>query len=115
VGCRSAATVVNVGDPRYRCNGCGNLTRFDVTTSRTTRAFHHYTVGGDLEVEEATVLSHHVVEVVCRWCGHGRSIVELTDGDAGDTDAARAAGDAGTGGNGTGWERKESGAQSRTS
>jgi hypothetical protein len=109
--------VVNVGDPRYRCNGCGNLTRFDVTTSRTTRAFHHYTVGGDLEVEEATVLSHHVDEVVCRWCGHGRSIVELTDGDgdAGDTDAARAAGDAGTGGNGTGGERKESGAQSRTS
>jgi hypothetical protein len=102
----SAATVLNVGDPRYRCDGCGNLTRFDVTTSQTTRAFHHYTVGGDLEVEEATVLSHHVDEVVCRWCGHGRSIVELTDGDAGD---------AGTAGNGTGGEREESGAQSRTS
>jgi hypothetical protein len=102
----SAATVLNVGDPRYRCDGCGNLTRFDVTTSQTTRAFHHYTVGGDLEVEEATVLSHHVDEVVCRWCGHGRSIVELTDGEAGD---------AGTAGNGTGGEREESGAQSRTS
>jgi hypothetical protein len=99
----SAATVVNVADPRYRCDGCGNLTRFDVTTSRTTRAFHHYTVGGDLEVEEATVLSHHVDEVVCRWCGHGRSIVELTDGDAGPA------------GIGTGGEREESGAQSRTS
>jgi len=102
----SAATVVNVGDPRYRCDGCGNLTRFDVTTSRTTRAFHHYTVGGELEVEEATVLSHHVDEVVCRWCGHGRSIVELTDGETGD---------AGTDGDGTDGERKESGAQSRTS
>ena len=98
--------MVNVGDPRYRCDGCGNLTRFDVTTSRTTRAFHHYTVGGELEVEEATVLSHHVDEVVCRWCGHGRSIVELTDGETGD---------AGTDGDGTDGERKESGAQSRTS
>jgi hypothetical protein len=109
----SAATVVNVGDPRYRCDGCGNLTRFDVTISQTTRAFHHYTVGGELEVEEATVLSHHVDEVVCRWCGHGRSIVELTDAGAAGGDGAAAAD--GTDGNGTGGERKESGAQSRTS
>jgi hypothetical protein len=70
-----------MADPRYRCDGCGNLTRFDVTTSQTTKAFHHYTVGGELEVEEPTVLSRHVDEVVCRWCGHGRSIVELGDGD----------------------------------
>jgi hypothetical protein len=70
-----------MGDARYRCDGCGNLTRFDVTTSRRTRAFHHYTVGGDLQVEEETVLSHHVDEVVCRWCGHGRSVVELDRGD----------------------------------
>ena len=33
---------------RYRCTSCGNLTRFDVTTSRRTRAYHHFTVGGDL-------------------------------------------------------------------
>ena len=107
-----------VGDPRYRCDGCGNLTRFDVTTSRTTRAFHHYTVGGELEVEETTVLSHHVDEVVCRWCGHGRSIVELTDDDAGpagDGTGDDGTGDAGTGVTGTGRERKESGAQSRIS
>jgi ribosomal protein S27E len=96
-----------MGDPRYRCDACGNLTRFDVTTSQTTKAFHHYSVGGELEVEEATVLSHHVDEVVCRWCGHGRSIVELTDGEAGATGA--------TGDTGTDRERKESGAQSRIS
>jgi hypothetical protein len=66
--------------PRYRCDGCGNLTRFDVTTSSRVKAFHHYTVGGELELEEETVLSRHVDEVVCRWCGHGRSVVEL-DGD----------------------------------
>jgi hypothetical protein len=68
-------------EPRYRCDGCGNLTRFDVTTSQTTKAFHHYTVGGELEVEEATVLSRHVDEVVCRWCGHGRSVAEIGDAD----------------------------------
>ena len=66
-----------MGDARYRCDGCGNLTRFDVTTSQTTKAFHHYTVGGELQVEEETVLAHHVDEVVCRWCGHGRSVVEI--------------------------------------
>ena len=63
---------------RYRCDGCGNLTRFDVTISQTTKAFHHYSVGGDLTVEDEQVLSHNVDEVVCRWCGHGRSVVELT-------------------------------------
>jgi hypothetical protein len=71
-----------MGEPRYRCNGCGNLTRFDITTSQTTKAFHHYTVGGELEVEDMTVLSRHVDEVVCRWCGHGRSVVELAEAEA---------------------------------
>ena len=68
-----------VSHPRYRCDGCGNLTRFDVTLSQQTRAFHHYTVGGELVVEDEEVLSRHVDEVVCRWCGHGRSVVEIID------------------------------------
>jgi hypothetical protein len=34
-------------------------------------------VGGDLVVEDEQVLSRHVDEVVCRWCGHGRSVVEI--------------------------------------
>ena len=59
--------------PRYRCDGCGNLTRFDVTISQKTKAFHHYSVGGDLVVEDEEVLARNVDEVVCRWCGHGRS------------------------------------------
>jgi DNA-directed RNA polymerase subunit RPC12/RpoP len=59
---------------RYRCSGCGNLTRFDVTTTRRTRAFHHYTVGGDLEIEDEEVLSEVVEEVRCRWCGTGASV-----------------------------------------
>jgi hypothetical protein len=66
---------------RYRCDGCGNLTRFDVTVSQTTTAFYHYTVGGDLEVEDETVLSRTVDDVLCRWCGHGRSVVEVAEGE----------------------------------
>jgi hypothetical protein len=64
--------------PRYRCTACGNLTRFDVTTTRRTRAFHHYTVGGELEVEDVEVLSEHVDDVVCRWCGTGANVEQIT-------------------------------------
>jgi hypothetical protein len=56
---------------RYRCTSCGNLTRFDVVTSRRSRAFNHYTVGGELTVEEEEVLSEMVETVSCRWCGEG--------------------------------------------
>ena len=62
---------------RYRCDACGNLTRFDVVTDRRTRAFHHYSVGGELTVEDEQVLHEEVVEVSCRWCGHGRAVSVL--------------------------------------
>ena len=62
---------------RYRCTSCGNLTRFDVTTTRRTRAFHHYSVGGELEVEDLEVLSETVEEVSCRWCGTASAVVAL--------------------------------------
>jgi hypothetical protein len=64
---------------RYRCRACGNLTRFDVTTSRRTTAFHHYTVGGELSVEDEQVLDEQVEQVLCRWCGSGASVEELVD------------------------------------
>jgi hypothetical protein len=64
---------------RYRCSACGNLTRFDVITSWRTRAFHHYTVGGELHVEEETVLDENVDEVSCRWCGTGASVERLDE------------------------------------
>jgi len=66
---------------RYRCTACGNLTRFDVTTTRTTRGFHHFTVGGELVVEDEVVLAESIDDVSCRWCGHGRS-VEVVAADA---------------------------------
>ena len=62
--------------PRYRCTTCGNLTRFDVTTMRRQRSFHHYTVGGELTVEDPEVLEERVESVVCRWCGPSGTIVE---------------------------------------
>ena len=71
--------MIGVSSTRYRCDGCGNLTRFDVTVSQQTKSFHHYTVGGELVVEDEEVLSRQVDSVVCRWCGHGRSVVEISD------------------------------------
>lgn len=62
---------------RYRCTACGNLTRFEVTTTRRTRAFHHYTVGGDLSVEDTVVLAETVESVLCRWCGTDSSVVQV--------------------------------------
>jgi DNA-directed RNA polymerase subunit RPC12/RpoP len=67
---------------RYRCSACGNLTRFDVTSTRTTKAFHHFTVGGDLVVEDEEVVEESVHEVACRWCGHGRSVEVLEEEDS---------------------------------
>ena len=55
--------------PRYRCTSCGNLTRFDVVSARRTRSYHHYSVGGELTVEDEIVLDEVVESVECRWCG----------------------------------------------
>jgi hypothetical protein len=68
------------GPARYRCVACGNLTRFNVVTSRRTKAFHHYSVGGELSIEEVEVLDESVDDVSCRWCGHGKSVVVIEDG-----------------------------------
>ena len=62
---------------RYRCTACGNLTRFDVVLARRTKAFHHYTVGGELSVEDEEVLAEDVEDVQCRWCGSGAAVEVL--------------------------------------
>ena len=81
---------MTVSRSRYRCAACGNLTRFDVTTTRRGRAFHHYSLGGELTVEEEEVLSEVVEEVSCRWCASGRAVevvaqveAEVTEGSPG--------------------------------
>jgi hypothetical protein len=68
-----------VPSPRYRCTACGNLTRFDVVASRRTRAFHHYTVGGELSIEDEQVLDEAVEEVTCRWCGTGTAVETVVE------------------------------------
>jgi hypothetical protein len=73
---------------RYRCAACGNVTRFDVVATRRTRAFHHYTIGGDLTVEDTEVLDERVESVSCRWCGSPAAVEPLVAGD----DAAPAGG-----------------------
>lgn len=70
---------------RYRCAACGNLTRFDVVRSRRTRAYHHYTVGGDLAVEDEEVLVDVVEAVTCRWCGPGGKVEMVAAAPAGES------------------------------
>jgi hypothetical protein len=62
---------------RYRCGACGNLTRIDVNTTLRTSALHHYSMAGELTLEDEQVLDEVVEEVSCRWCGHGRAVEVL--------------------------------------
>ena len=66
---------------RFRCTGCGNLTRFDVVATRRTRAFHHYTVGGELAIEDEELLSETIEEVTCRWCSASGERIEAIAGE----------------------------------
>ena len=69
--------VPGVGE-RWRCSGCGNLTRFDVTRTRQTTEYWHFDLAGDHQVEEETVRSEEVEAVSCRWCGRADAI-EIVD------------------------------------
>ena len=62
---------------RYRCAACGNITRFDVVATRRTRAFHHYSIGGELEIEEEEMLEERVEQVTCRWCHASGARIEV--------------------------------------
>lgn len=63
-------------DHRWRCGGCGNLTRFDVTRTRRTTEFWHVDLSGDAQVEQTEVKDEQVESVTCRWCGRS-DVVEL--------------------------------------
>ena len=62
---------------RLRCEACGNLTRFDVTVVRRTKEYHHFTVGGELDVESEEVMDERVESITCRWCGNDSSVEKL--------------------------------------
>ena len=53
----------------YLCAACGNKTRFDVFENKRVRAFQHFSLGGEMNVEEEEVLELTIERVVCRWCG----------------------------------------------
>ncbi len=62
---------------RFRCGACGNLTRFDVVERRRTRAYHHFSIAGELTVEEEEILEAERELVTCRWCGASDRIEEV--------------------------------------
>jgi hypothetical protein len=57
------------------------LTRFDVVETTSVRSFHHYTVGGELSIEEPEVIAKTIDSVTCRWCGHGREVEVITESE----------------------------------
>lgn len=68
---------------RWRCGGCGNLTRFDVTRTRRTTEFWHFDLAGEPQVEEASTDHEDVSAVTCRWCGRSDAIEVVSRAEAG--------------------------------
>ena len=62
---------------RYKCAACGNLTRFDVVRFQRVREFHHFTTGGDLEIEDQETLEETIESVACRWCESSQEVIEI--------------------------------------
>ncbi|WP_047871805.1 hypothetical protein [Nocardiopsis sp. RV163] len=67
---------------RWRCTGCGNLTRFDVTRTVRSQDYVHLDLAGEGAVEERTVLSETIERVRCRWCGAADSVEIIARPDA---------------------------------
>lgn len=67
---------------RWRCGGCGNLTRFDVTIARRTTEFWHFNLAGGHLVEESETRDEQVESVTCRWCGRSDSIEVVSRAEA---------------------------------
>ena len=53
-----------------------------MTSSRRTKAYHHYSVGGELHVENEVVLEEDIESVECRWCGPSAEVVTISSDDA---------------------------------
>lgn len=67
---------------RWRCAGCGNLTRFDVTRSVRATEYWHFDLAGDHRVEDAVTEFESVESVTCRWCGRGDAIELVSRAEA---------------------------------
>jgi hypothetical protein len=73
---------------RWRCGGCGNLTRFDVTRSRRTTEFWHFDLAGEREIESTTTKHETIESVTCRWCGRADAIEVVSRAESGAVDIA---------------------------
>lgn len=73
----------------YRCGACGNRTRFDVFERKRTRSFYHFTLGGEVTIEEEESLEYELERVVCRWCGSAEQIEGVGAGDEGESAEAQ--------------------------
>ncbi|MBA2561067.1 MAG: hypothetical protein H0V07_14500 [Propionibacteriales bacterium] len=73
---RSDAPTSSIPDDnhRWRCGGCGNLTRFDIVRTARTKEFWHLDLAGAASIEEQETLSNDVVSVACRWCGRADQV-----------------------------------------
>ena len=63
---------------RWRCDGCGNLTRFDVESTERVRRFWHLDLGGAAVAESEEHLDVTVASITCRWCG-SRDQIRVVD------------------------------------
>ncbi len=59
---------------RYRCTGCGNVTRFDLVERSRVRRFYHFDLAGDAVIDEEEVLEYALESVTCRWCGRSDTV-----------------------------------------
>jgi hypothetical protein len=75
-------TLLPEAHQRWRCGGCGNLTRFDVARTRRTTEFWHFDLAGDHEVEASDLREEVVESVTCRWCGRADAIEIVARADA---------------------------------
>lgn len=77
---------------RWRCSGCGNLTRFDVRRTRRTTEFWHFDLAGEPVVEETDLREETVESVTCRWCGRDDAVERVLRKDVDAADGPRATG-----------------------
>jgi len=67
---------------RWRCAGCGNLTRFDVARSSRTTEYWHFDLAGEHRVEETRTEFESIDSVTCRWCGRSDAIELVSRAEA---------------------------------
>lgn len=42
------------------------------------KRFHHYTLGGELEIESEEILQREIEAIVCRWCDRSDGVEDYS-------------------------------------